>query len=70
MNGAELACFVVELLPDLPVMFMTGSPTPTPELEMLVRQGPFSDCRVIRKPFSPTQLLDEVKHIVRARPSN
>ena len=70
MNGAELACFVVELLPDLPVMFMTGGYTAKPELEMLVRQGPFSDCKVIRKPFTPTQLLDEVKHIVPARPSN
>ena len=67
MNGAELACCLVELLPGLPVMFMTGSPTAMPEPEMLVRHGPFSECKVIRKPFSPTQLLDEVRRLIPAR---
>lgn len=70
MNGAELACFLVELLPGLPVVFMTGDHTATPKLEMLVRHGPFSDCRIIRKPFTPAQLLEEVNHLIPARLSN
>jgi two-component system cell cycle sensor histidine kinase/response regulator CckA len=70
MNGAELACSLVELLPGLPVVFMTGDHTATPKLEMLVRHGPFSDCRIIRKPFTPAQLLEEVNHLIPARLSN
>jgi two-component system, cell cycle sensor histidine kinase and response regulator CckA len=70
MNGAELACSLAELLPGLPVVFMTGDHTATPQLEMLVRHGPFSDCRIIRKPFTPAQLLEEVNHLIPARLSN
>jgi two-component system, cell cycle sensor histidine kinase and response regulator CckA len=70
MNGAELACSLVELLPGLPVVFMTGDHTATPKLEILVRHGPFSDCRIIRKPFTPAQLLEEVAHLIAARLSN
>ena len=70
MNGAELACSLVELVPGLPVVFMTGDHTATPKLEMLVRHGPFSDCRIIRKPFTPGQLLEEVNHLIPARLSD
>ena len=70
MNGAELACSLLELLPGLPVVFMTGDHTATPKLEMLVRHGPFSDCRIMRKPFTPAQLLEEVNHLIPARLSN
>jgi len=70
MNGAELACSVAALRPGLPVVFMTGDHTATPRLEMLVKHGPFSGCRIIRKPFSPAQLLEEVNHLIPARLSN
>jgi two-component system, cell cycle sensor histidine kinase and response regulator CckA len=70
MNGAELACSLAELLPGLPVVFMTGDHTATPKLETLVKHGPFSDCRIIRKPFTPAQLLEEVNHLIPARLTN
>jgi len=70
MNGAELACYAGDLLPGLPVVFMTGGYTATPRLEMLVRHGPFSDCRIVRKPFTPAQLLEEVNHLIPAGLSN
>jgi CheY-like chemotaxis protein len=70
MNGAELACSLAELMPDLPVMFMTGGRTGAPELEMLLQDGPFGDCRLIRKPFTPAELLQEVTRLIPARLSS
>lgn len=64
ISGLELACRVSEIRPHLPVMFMTGSRADSPGIELLRREGPFSDCDVISKPFTSTELLGEVSGIV------
>ena len=64
MTGPELACRMSERLPALPVIFVSGNQAGTPGAEMLLREGPFADCRVIRKPFTPNQLLDEVHQVL------
>jgi CheY-like chemotaxis protein len=64
ISGLELACRVSETVPQLPVIFMTGCPADSPHIEFLRREGPFSDCKVIRKPFTPPQLLGEVAGIL------
>jgi two-component system cell cycle sensor histidine kinase/response regulator CckA len=60
ISGLELACRVSEAIPQLPVIFMSGCHPESPHIEFLRREGPFSDCKVIRKPFTPTQLLGEI----------
>jgi CheY-like chemotaxis protein len=64
INGLELACRVSETAPHLPVMFMTGYRADGPGIECLIREGPFSDCTVIRKPFTSPELLGEVSGIL------
>jgi len=60
ISGLELACRVSEKVPHLPVIFMTGSRVDSPGIEFLMREGPFSDCKVMRKPFTSSELLGEV----------
>src|ERR1700682_3447152 len=57
MSGVELASNFSELLPHVPVIFMTGYRTDSPGVEILVREGPFSECKIIRKPFTAPELL-------------
>jgi len=64
INGLELACRVSEIAPHLPVMFMTGCRADSPGVECLIREGPFSECTVIRKPFTSPELLGEVNSIL------
>ncbi len=65
ISGLELACRVSQVAPRLPVIFMTGCCT-NPGIDILVREGPFSDCKVIRKPFTFPELLGEVTGIFSA----
>jgi len=58
--GPELACRVCKTAPRLPVMFMTGRRADTHGIEFLRRDGPFSDCAVISKPFNPPELISQV----------
>lgn len=60
ISGLELACRVSETVPHLLVMFMTGCRAESPQTEFLRREGPFSDCKVIRKPFTSPELLGAV----------
>jgi two-component system cell cycle sensor histidine kinase/response regulator CckA len=64
INGVELACRACEIAPGLPVMFMTGCRKESPGLEFLMREGPFSECEVITKPFTPRGLLSEINGIL------
>jgi two-component system, cell cycle sensor histidine kinase and response regulator CckA len=64
MSGTELACQLSELIPDLPVVFMTGGRPDIPDVEILLRGGPFSDCAVIRKPFTAADLLGVADRIL------
>ena len=64
LSGLELACQASETAPHLPVMFMTGCCPDSPHIEFLRREGPFSDCKVIRKPFTSPELLGEVTDIL------
>ncbi|MCU1274574.1 MAG: multi-sensor hybrid histidine kinase [Bryobacterales bacterium] len=57
MSGVELASRFSDLLPHVPVIFMTGYRTNNPGVEILVREGPFSECKIIRKPFTAPELL-------------
>jgi two-component system cell cycle sensor histidine kinase/response regulator CckA len=68
ISGLELACRVSETAPGVPVIFMTGCPADAPHTEFLRREGPFSDCTVIRKPFTPPQLLGEVNDVLATAP--
>src|SRR5579864_365718 len=63
-SGLELACQASETLPHLPVMFMTGCRSESPHIEFLRREGPFSDCKVICKPFTSPELLGTVTAIL------
>ncbi len=63
ISGPELACQVSEIIPHLPVIFMTGCSADSSGIECLRREGPFSDCEVISKPFTSPQLLSEVAGI-------
>lgn len=63
-SGLELACQASETVPHLPVMFMTGCRPDSPHIEFLRREGPFSDCKVIRTPFTSPELLGEVTGIL------
>ena len=67
MSGVELASNFSELLPHVPVIFMTGSRTNSPSVETLVREGPFSECKIIRKPFTAPGLLSGVTSVFQAR---
>ena len=60
ISGPELACRVSETVPRLSVMFMTGRRADTHGIEFLRRDGPFSDCAVISKPFNPPELISQV----------
>jgi len=64
ISGPELACQVSEIVPYLLVIFMTGCGADSQGIEFLRREGPFSDCEVIGKPFTSAQLLSEVAAIV------
>jgi CheY-like chemotaxis protein len=64
ISGLELACQVSEIVPRLPVIFLTGGRADNPGIEFLRGAGPFSDCEVISKPFSSPELLGEVAAIV------
>jgi two-component system, cell cycle response regulator CpdR len=66
ISGLELACRASEIVPHLPVMFMTGCRADSPGIEFLIGEGPFSDCKVIRKPFTSRDLLGEVTGILSA----
>jgi len=66
ISGLELACRVSEIEPRLPVVFMTGRRTNGPGVELLVDEGPFSHCKVIRKPFTSNELLAEINGILSA----
>jgi CheY-like chemotaxis protein len=68
VSGLQLACGVSETAPGLPVIFMTGCPAESPLIDFLRREGPFSDCTVIRKPFTPPQLLGQISGILSAAP--
>ena len=63
ISGPELVCEVSEIIPHLSVIFMTGCRVDSPGIEFLRREGPFSDCQVISKPFTSPQLLSEVAGI-------
>ena len=63
-SGLELAGQASKTVPHLPVMFMTGCRPDSPHIEFLRREGPFSDCKVIRKPFTSPELLGEVTNIL------
>jgi CheY-like chemotaxis protein len=63
MSGVELASRFSELLPHVPVIFMTGYRTDSPGVEILVREGPFSECKIIRKPFTAPELLCGVSSV-------
>jgi CheY-like chemotaxis protein len=64
ISGLELACEVSEIVPRLPVIFMTACRVDSPGIEFLRREGPFSDCKVISKPFTSRELLGELAGIV------
>ena len=67
MSGVELASRFSELLPHVPVIFMTGYHTNSPGVEILVREGPFSECKLIRKPFTAPELLCGVSSVFQER---
>jgi CheY-like chemotaxis protein len=67
INGLELACQVSQIIPHLPVIFLTGRRADSPGVDFLRRAGPFSDCEVISKPFTFPELLGEVAAISSAR---
>ncbi len=67
MSGVELASRFSELLPHVPVIFMTGGRTNNPGVEILVREGPFSECKIIRKPFTAPELLCGVTSVFQER---
>ena len=64
ISGPELACQRSEIVPHLLVIFMTGCGADSQGIEFLRREGPFSDCEVIGKPFTSPQLLSEVAGIL------
>lgn len=66
ISGPELACRVSATVPRLSVMFMTGHRADTHGIEFLRRDGPFSDCAVISKPFNPPELLSQVTAVFSA----
>src|ERR1700694_868443 len=41
ISGLELACRVSEIVPHLPVIFMTGCREDSPSTELLMKGGPF-----------------------------
>jgi CheY-like chemotaxis protein len=63
ISGLELACQVSQIVPRLPVIFLTGGRVDNPGIELLRRAGPFSDCEVISKPFTSPELLGQVAAI-------
>jgi two-component system cell cycle sensor histidine kinase/response regulator CckA len=67
MSGVELASRFSDLLPHVPVIFMTGYRTDSPGVEILVREGPFSECKLIRKPFTAPELLSGVTSVFQER---
>jgi CheY-like chemotaxis protein len=67
ISGLELACRGSEIVPHLAVMFMTGCQADSPCIEFLIREGPFSDCQVIHKPFTSPEFLGQVTRILSAR---
>lgn len=67
MSGVELASRFSELLPLVPVIFMTGYRTNSPSIETLVREGPFSECKIIRKPFTAPELLSGITSVFQER---
>jgi len=60
ISGLVLASRFSELTPHLPVMFMTGHRADNFGIEVLLREGPFSECKVIYKPFTARELISEV----------
>jgi two-component system cell cycle sensor histidine kinase/response regulator CckA len=67
MSGVELASRLSELLPQVPVIFMTGYRPNSPSVEILAREGPFSECKIIRKPFTAPELLSGVTSVFQER---
>jgi len=67
MSGVELASRFSELLPHVPVIFMTGYRTNSPSVETLLSEGPFSECKIIRKPFTAPELLSGVTSVFQER---
>jgi len=60
ISGLVLASRFSELTPHLPVMFMTGHRADNFGIEVLLREGSFSECKVIYKPFTARELISEV----------
>ena len=68
ISGLELACRVSEMAPRVSVLFMAGCRTGSQGLEFLRRNGPFSDCAVISKPFTSRELLGQITAAVSTAP--
>jgi len=68
ISGLELACQVSQIVPRLPVIFLTRGRAENPGIELLRRAGPFSDCEVIGKPFTSPELLGEIAAIFSTTP--
>jgi two-component system, cell cycle sensor histidine kinase and response regulator CckA len=59
MNGPELYRRMRELLPTLPVLYMSGYSGRAIQEVMRGEEGPF-----LSKPFQPSNLLDRVAHVL------
>ena len=66
ISGLELACQLSQIVPRLPVIFLTRGRADNPGIEFLRSAGPFSDCEVISKPFTSAELLGGVAAIFSA----
>ena len=68
MNGHELAERVLQLRPDMPILFVSGHP----EAEIGNHRLAGPNLSLLRKPFSSNQLVERVIHVVKsnARPSD
>lgn len=62
LNGVELFQRLAQLRPELPVLLMSGYGSAQLEL-----QGIRAPCGLISKPFSPQQLLEEMRRCLESR---
>jgi len=64
LNGVQLLRQLSILLPELPVILMSGYAGPD-----LAERGIQAPCSVLAKPFRPEQLVAEVRRCIRGQPT-
>jgi len=60
MNGIELARCIAQTHTTLPILFMTGASTETPQMRILLRAQKFRAPKFLRKPFSAKALMKAI----------